>query len=207
MTLGALGVAAALTFAIPRHAWAGTLGLLSDDPETLALQVREFDEDMSLFGRVPTSGLSRATHDALADLLEEVVGPDERVVWIGMSSEFSPAALHLALLARSGDRARFLRDAHEPMDIVNVAGKTPPDVGPRARAGRVGRLLEGADVVLMTAPADLKGRARPDFQVRWMAPVVEAGWAPREVGRVLVERPGGEDLEVILFAARPDGGG
>lgn len=207
VTLAALVGAAALTLAVPRHAWAGALGLASDDPELRALQARLLDEDLGLHGSVPTSGLPRATHDALADQVAEVVAPGERVVWIGMSSEFPPAVLHLALLARSGDRARFLRDGHEPMDIVNVAGSPPPDLGPRARAQRVGRLLDDADVVLMTAPADLKGRGRPDFQARWMKPVVEAGWTPTQVGRVLVERPGREDLEVLLFAARPGGGG
>src|SRR5690606_22976403 len=49
---------------------------------------------------VPSAGLAPTAHDALSGLVAAAAGPGDRVAWLGVSSEYSAAALHLALLAR-----------------------------------------------------------------------------------------------------------
>ncbi len=204
--VSALSLTALVALGLPRHLWAGALGFLAAPGELREQQVRVIDHDLGLWGRVPTAGLARSNHERLADWVFEEAGVSGRVAWIGMSPEFSPAALHLALLERGGSVERFLADAHRPMDILPTAGAPAPEAGERARRGRVGRLLEWADVVFMTSPPDLKGRPRPQFEERWQKPVVDAGWIPREVGRLGIERLGEEPLEVILFSLHPPAG-
>ncbi len=205
----AFSTAAVLTtvyLAVPPHALADRLGFLDAESS----QVREYqqhviDEDWSLAGRVPTAGLPRGVADALLDLVASEVLPDERVGWIGMSSELSRAALHLGLLERGGSRARFLADAHMLMDVTPVPGMALPEFGgEQQRDDWLAAAAGSFDVVLITSPVDLKGRARGEaIRTRFHAPLLERlGWVAKELGKVSVPRPPGAPLEVTLFALR-----
>lgn len=202
---GLWAVVGAIAWRYPNHVFAGRLGLLPEDDAARARLVRIVDEDLSLFGRVPTAGLDRASHDALLDLVAAEVAPDERVAWFGMSSELSPAALHLGLLARGGSPARFLADAHRQMDVTRTPGARPPDFADEAaRRAWLEAATAGFDVVLTTVPTDLKDRPlRAGFYEAFVAPLaVELGFVPRELGRVAVPLPSGDALEVSVFALR-----
>jgi hypothetical protein len=205
--LAVLGLGATvLWLVLPAHVLANRLGLLAADPERQAYQTEVMDELWSLDGQVPTAGLPRATHERLSELIAAEVRPEERVGWLGMSSEYSRAALHLALLERGGSRERFLRDAQVQMDLVPVPGKRLPELSQEQRLKQLRAFAGTFDVILISTPTDLKDRARPGFYGNWQAPLVsELGWVPRELGTVAVPRPGRPDLEVILFALRSAG--
>jgi hypothetical protein len=204
--LAALGLSSVL---VPNHLLARIVGLDAPTPEAAAWQRHVLDEEWGLGGSVPTAGLPRAVADELFDRLAEVVGPGERVAWIGMSSECSPAALHLGLLERGGSRERFLRDAHRRMDLVPVPGAddplAPPSFAdPEERDRFLRELLDPFDVVLLSSPPDLRDRpGRRFLTAEFHAPLVERlGYAPQAVGTVTVPRPPGAPLDVHLFALR-----
>ncbi|MCY2958704.1 MAG: hypothetical protein NTY35_00930 [Planctomycetota bacterium] len=147
--------------------------------------------------RLPTGGLERVEHDALLDLVAREVRAGERVGWIGMSSEISPAALHLGLLARGGGPAWFL-DAHPPRLDVAYFGVDPTldESELRAYAGRF-------DVILWTDPIDLRERRERAFVAGyrdWLLAIQASD--VRELGRVAIARPLRAPLEVRLYACR-----
>ena len=200
---GTLIVAGLTTIVVPRHLFAGWIGLLHNDPEVRAYQEQVLDRDHALFGKVPTAGLDRATYDALTKLIIREVGPEERVAWIGMSSEYSRAALHLELWRAGGSIERFRTDAHRQMDVVPVPGAPLPELDDALRDRQLAAFAEGYDVILITTPPDLKDRSRPGFYAAWQAPLVQRhGWTPNELGRLAVPRPGRPELEVLVFALR-----
>jgi hypothetical protein len=100
----------------------------------------------------------------MLDLIGAKVGPEQGVAWIGMSSELSPASLHLGLLERGGSRMRFLRDAHRKMDIVPNFGAADPLAPPQftdltERDAYLEETFARFDWILTCSPVDLKGRA------------------------------------------------
>ncbi|MEE8468263.1 MAG: hypothetical protein V3T22_07395 [Planctomycetota bacterium] len=195
---------------VPPHAVADRLGFLVEATDAQSSRLREYqrhviDEDWSLAGRVPTAGLPRAVADTLLSLVAQEVKPNERVAWIGMSSELSRAALHLGLLARGGSRARFLADSPQLMDVTPVPGMPLPRFGSDGeRDDWLAAETAAFDVVLITSPVDLKGRVgREAIRSRFHAPLMERlGWVEKELGKVSVPRPPGEPLQVTLFALR-----
>jgi hypothetical protein len=210
LVLVTLAVLGAVYLRVPPHALADRLGFLNEGTDAEASRVREYqqrviDEDWSLAGRVPTAGLPRDVADALLELVATDVGPDERVAWIGMSSELSRAALHLGLLERGGSEARFLADAHKLMDVTPVPGMPLPESGSQAERDEWLAAAAGSfDVVLITSPVNLKGRVQlEEIRTRFHVPLVaRLGSEPKELGKVSVPRPPAEPLEVTLFALR-----
>lgn len=210
LALVTLAVLAAVYLRIPPHVIADRVGLLVEATDEGSSKQREYqqhvlDEEWSLAGRVPTAGLPRDVADALLALVAAEVGPEERVAWIGMSSEFSRAALHLGLFERGGSRERFLADSPALMDVTPVPGMALPEfANEEERDGWLAAAAGTFDVVLIASPVDLKGRPqREAIRRRFHVPLVERlGWVPKELGTVRVPRPPGEPLEVTLFALR-----
>lgn len=193
LALGAAIFAATLT--TPRHAMGDWLGLVPEGARDYVIEV--LDEEMSTFGTVPTVGLDREGADKLALLLSGAIEPDERVAWIGMSSEYSRLALHLDLLHSGGSRERFLRDVTQTMDATPVPGAAIPE------GFDLAAFASGFDVLVMTSPPDLIDRGgRKWITTEQHAPLVQLGWKPEEIGRVHVHRSNQEPLEVIVFLAR-----
>ncbi len=175
---------------------AAGLGLL--DPAQRAEQERAIGA-LSLFGRSASAGLAAEDAEALAQLLAQAVGNDERVAWIGMSSEVPPASVHLWLLARGGSLERFLADAHRGMDVTPVPGN--PDPG--WDDAQLARWAAEFDVVLGTDPVDLKDRGGRDWlRTRYQARLTRLGWVGERVGSLSIERGTRDPLEVALWALR-----
>jgi hypothetical protein len=150
--------------------------------------------------RTWTPGIERAAARELLDLAVGAVGPGEAVGWIGNPTEVPPAALHLALLEASGDEARFLRDAHRPVDV------SFNHIDPGWSDAELGAFVERFDVVLSTDPPDLAGRAERAFVRGYATRLVGAlGWRAELLGRVAIPRESRPDLEVALYALRPPG--
>ncbi|MBL8857844.1 MAG: hypothetical protein JNL28_04980 [Planctomycetes bacterium] len=162
--------------------------------------VGEIDRRRSLGAEraLSTSGLETSVAAALLDAIAMEVGPEERCGWIGvMQPEFSPAVLHLGLLARGGSRARFLRDASTPIDLDYFGD-------PHADAATVKAFAERFDVILGTEPPDAKGKPNRMWATAARAGLVADGaWTAREIGRFELARPLRDPLVVTLIACRP----
>jgi hypothetical protein len=171
----------------------------ADKPEVLVYQRGVVASWRSLSGAraLPTSGLERSAHDALLDALAREAGPKERVGWIGMSSELSPAALQLGLLTRGGSDERFLRESTRMLDLSYEG------VDPKSSAAQLQQFAQGFDLVLFTTPPDIKDRPARRFTREYAVALQASGWPAREIARTLVARPLQAPLEVTLFACRP----
>ncbi|MEM7311152.1 MAG: hypothetical protein AAF682_31080, partial [Planctomycetota bacterium] len=151
-----------------------------------------------------TAGLRADEADAFLDLIAAAVGPDERVAWLGINSELSPAAVHLGLLARGGSEERFRRDAAraradgQPDMCLSFLGVDPGWSDERLRAW-----AEAFDVVVTTRPVDFKGRGGRDYVRRYQdALLMTPGWGVETLGTVAVSRPAQEPVQVEVFACR-----
>jgi hypothetical protein len=182
-----------------RETFAERLGYLSDVPATREYQrgIYASWRDLSGARALPTSGLERTAHDALLDAIAKEAGPKERVGWIGMSSELSPAALQLGLLARGGSEERFLAEATRALD-VSYEG-----VDPNWSDEQLAEWAKGFDLVLFTTPPDVKDRAARRFAREYALRLQALGWQAREIARTLVARPPSAPIELTLFACRP----
>ncbi|MBL8862749.1 MAG: hypothetical protein JNK02_12180 [Planctomycetes bacterium] len=148
--------------------------------------------------RLPTAGLARAEHDALLDLAAAEVRAGERVGWIGMSSEISPAVLHLGLCARGGDGGWFLERDPPALDLTYFG--TDPGCSDAEILAYAARF----DVLLWTDPSDLRERRERAFAGALRDRLVALRPSEvRELGRVAIARPLRPPLEARLFACRP----
>jgi len=151
-----------------------------------------------------TNGLARDESAAILDLVAGAAGTGDRVAWLGINSELSPAAIHLGLLDRGGSKERFRRDAGraradgQPAMCVSFEGLDPGWDAERVRAW-----AGGFDVVITTRPVDLRGRAARDWVRRYQEMLLVAGgWGIEKLGTVDVARPNHEPTTVEVFACR-----
>ena len=147
--------------------------------------------------RAPTSGLRSESAAALLDAIAGTVTPTERVGWLGVSSELSPAALHLGLLERGGEVERFLRDAHREIDVTYFG------VDPAWSDERLRDWASSYEVILMTDPPDLGGRSAREFMRAYQERLLGLGWEPQLLGSFEWSTSTGELRSVRLFASRP----
>lgn len=176
------------------------LGVLAKKPEVRTYQLGVFESWARLgSGRpLPSAGLEREVAEAIWPLVRAEAGPEERVGWLGVSTEFPPAAIHLALLDGGGSRRRFLSDAHRPMDV------TFEGVDPGLSDEALAEHAKGFDVIFTTAPPDLRGRPSRQFIAEYARRVVETlGWSRKALGAFELPRLDGSTLPVTLFALRP----
>jgi len=178
---------------------AESLGLLSDEPELRAYQESVL-EDLGWAGAIPSAGLQPAEHAQLIDWIDTELGPDEGFAWIGMTSELSPASIHLELLARGADRGRFLREVQRQIDITPVPGM--PDPGWDLKRFRA--FVRPFDVVFVSSPPDLKGRADVRLlESRYQRPLVdELGYTVEALGELDIVAPPGSPVHAKLYALR-----
>ncbi|MBI5431399.1 MAG: hypothetical protein HZA52_01075 [Planctomycetes bacterium] len=194
----ALGVSVAVGFWWTGHAL-GVLGLADANPKIRAYQQQQLDDRNHIGPHtpLPTGGLLRKEADGFLGLAAEAAGPTARVGWLGLSSELSPAAIHLGLLERGGSGERFLRDAHREMDV------TFEGVDPNWTKQQLAEFAAGFDVFFATDPPDLARRANRAFTVKYRRMLVdELGWSERELGTVEIEKALVR-YPVRLFACRP----
>ena len=174
-------------------------GYAADDPNTRAYQVKQFAEWHDLSGaREPmTNGLARADADALLDAVAREVKPDERVAWFGISTQLSPAALHIGLLQRGGSRERFLRDSHEPLDVAYFG------VDPVWTDDQLATFARAFDVVLFSEPVTLKGQKDREYMSAYCRRLVEVlHYSKKQILEVAIAMPPNAPRHVKLFACR-----
>ena len=154
--------------------------------------------------RYETAGLARAEADAVIDLIAAEVGPRERVGWLGINSELSPAAVHLGLLDRGGAPERFRADAArarpdgQPDMCLSFLG-----VDPGWDEERLSSWAQAFDVVITSRPVDFKGRAGREwvhgYQDRLL---MQPGWGVKLLGAVQVRVPVRDPVTVEILACR-----
>lgn len=199
--LGAVGLCAVFP-SLDREALARACGQLPDAEPVRAYVLETLGSWHDLTGdrALPTAGLPRAEHDALVALVLAKAGLGERVGWIGMSNELSPAALELALGAREPGRLR--RTPRElDLDVAYFA------VDPRWDDARLAAWARGFDVIVTTDPIDLKGRAGDAgraFLKGYVERLLALGWSRAPIGTVSIARPLKDALDVTVYACRPN---
>jgi hypothetical protein len=200
---GALGVLALLVVVYPSRAVVRTaefLGALSADGRIRSYQVDLYSRwpDLSASRPLPTAGLERDESERLLAIVAREAAPDDRIGWIGASSNFSPAAMQIGLLEHGGSAQRFLRDAAVPVDVA-YGGEDPhwSDAELSAYAARF-------DVVFATEPPDLKDRSDRRWTRIYREHLVDRlGWDGAVVGSVGISRPL-QDVQVVsIYACRP----
>lgn len=183
-----------------RRELARSLGALADEGPLREYQLAQLEAWNELFGdrALPTGGLPRDAFDALGALIAANVGADERVGWIGIPTEFSPAALHLALLQRGGSRERFLRECARTLDVTYFGDD------PHWDDARLAEFAAGFDVIVSNDPIDLKGsRHTRDFLKQYRERLFALGWHATVLGSVSTPRPLKPALEATITACRP----
>jgi hypothetical protein len=161
-------------------------------------QVLERMRDLRASRSVETNGLLRGEAERVLALLARELQPAERFGWIGGIGKLSPAAIHIGLLQRGGSRARFLRDAHQPM-LVCVAAEDPHWSREELLA-----FAQRFDAVFATDPPDLGGLRNWEFLATYRDLLQgDPGWESRELGQVALERVLRPPQTVRLFVMRP----
>ena len=176
------------------------LGLMAGDAATQAYitDILAHKHELGASRRCWTPGLPPETTSAILDVIAAAVGPEDDVAWLGNSSEISPAALHLALLAKSGNRERFLARAHQALDVTFTGDD------PDWTAQQLAEFVAPFDVVISTDPPDLAGRASRAFMGRCSALLVDQlGWIPERVGQVTIAKDPSPPLALSIYALRP----
>ena len=198
--LGPLALFALLVPSLDGPRVAGWLGLLEGDEATQAYILGVLEQKPRLGADRPmwTPGIAPEAAQAVLALVTQEVGPAERVGWIGVSTELPPAALHIALLQESGNRARFLADAHRPLDVDYF------NQDPGWDATRLREFAGQFDVLITTDPTDIGQRAGRAFARRYAGMLVgELGWRAIELGQVPIPREVGAGFDLSVFALRP----
>lgn len=145
-----------------------------------------------------TPGFAPATTHALLDLVTADIGVDERAGWIGNSTEVPPAVFHLAMYAKSGNRERFLADAHRPVDVSFTAED------PKWSDAELAAFARRFDVIITTDPPDLAGRASRAFVRGYAARLVEPmGWSVKLLGEMTIPKENGPPLPLTVYSLRP----
>jgi len=182
------------------RALADAVGLVPGDGPQREYVIGELDRlgRLGAGRRRPTAGLPSETVSGILDACADVAQPMERVGWLGISSELSPAALHLGLLERGGEVERFLRDAHREVDV------TFEGVDPLWTDETFAAWAAEFDVFFMTDPPDLGGRRAREFMRAYQERLLGLGWKASDVlGTFEWQSPFGEPRVVRLFACRP----
>jgi hypothetical protein len=201
LRLAAIALVALGCTGLGRESFAARMGYLSEVPATREYQrgIYESWRDLSGARALPTHGLDRVVHDALAAAIVREAGPHDRVSWIGMLNEFPPAAMHLARLAAGMDENLFLSEATRKLDLDYFGpGSAQPD------ESAIRGLAQQSDLILFTSPSDLRPNGdRLSFSKadEWLQQGLD--WEACEIARTLVARPLPPPLELSLFACRP----
>jgi hypothetical protein len=156
--------------------------------------------DLAPGRRLETNGLLRTEVKRLVDLIDDEVRPGERVMWLGALTNFSPAALQLALYQRRGDRAHFLREARRKI-LITDAGAVDPGWSEQQLVD----FAAGFDVVFSTRPLDLRGQPGWNFLERYRELLFgRSDWIAREIGTLEIAKPppNEELVHVQVHAAR-----
>ncbi len=180
-------------------AWlAERLGFLSPKVEVREYQLAELATQRDLSGsrRLRSLGLARDEHERFFELVGAAVTPRERIGWIDLTEEVSPAGLQYGLLTHGRERATFAAQLAETTHI-SIAGEDP-----RWTDEQLAAWSARFDVLLFSEPHHLRGRTGREFFDGYVERLEAAGWVRQSVGALNIARPMKEPLSVTVFALR-----
>jgi hypothetical protein len=198
LAVGCLGAACALWPGFDTAWLAERLGFLAAKPEVREYQLGELATQRELAGsrRLRSLGLAREESERFFELVGAAVSPTERLGWVDLTEEVSPAGLQYGLLAHGRDRDAFASqladDAH-----ISISGFDPQWSDEQLRAW-----AQRFDVLLFSEPHHLRGRAGREFFDGYVQRLEAAGWVRQSIGTLDIARPMKEALSVTVFALR-----
>ena len=158
--------------------------------EVREYQLGELATQRELSGsrRLRSLGLAREESERFFELVGAVVSPTERLGWVDLTEEVSPAGLQYGLLAHGRDRDVFASqladDAH-----ISISG-----VDPRWSDEQLRAWSQRFDVLLFSEPHHLRGRAGREFFDGYVERLESAGWQRAPIGTLEIARPLKEPL-------------
>ncbi len=170
--------------------------------------------DISPLRSLSTGGLDSKMAKELLDLvaievarMERDSGPGAKFGWLGISTELSPSALHIGLVARGGSPERLRRDAGVVRGDGNPAlCLTFKGEDPGWNDEQLQLWANEFEVIFITSPSDFKSRGNRAFIHGYQDRLVGAGgWLPVELGSVSISVPLKVPSPVKLFALRRQG--
>jgi 4-amino-4-deoxy-L-arabinose transferase-like glycosyltransferase len=198
LAVGCLGAACALWPGFDTAWLAERLGFLAAKPEVREYQLGELATQRELAGsrRLRSLGLARQESERFFELVGAAVSPTERLGWVDLTEEVSPAGLQYGLLAHGRNRDAFASqladDAH-----ISISGFDPQWSDEQLRAW-----AQRFDVLLFSEPHHLRGRAGREFFDGYVQRLEAAGWVRQSIGTLDIARPMKEALSVTVFALR-----
>ncbi|MDF1800422.1 MAG: hypothetical protein P1V81_14685 [Planctomycetota bacterium] len=182
-------------------------------PEVRDYQTRALGERWSTNAgrKLSTAGIDRVAFERLLDLVagelearEAELGRPATFAWLGISSELSPAALHIGVHERSGTPERLRRDAAtvrpdgKPTMVVTFEG-----VDPGWNDDQLFAWAGSFDVVFTTTPNDVKQRRGRDFMRGYQERLIQSSLVvPVELGTGPGPPTRGPDRAGRLFSLR-----
>ncbi len=193
-------LAFALAFApdVDSHWMLHVVGIDNPSQRDYQAQMLIAFRDLSPGRRLETNGFTRAESDHLLDLLQPEVKRDDRVAWVGMTQNFSPAALQVGLLERGvGAPAEIARGELE-LSYIDLGY-----VDPGWTRERILAWASAYSLIVTSDPIDLAGNPDRQYFARYRDELVSSGkFEARELGAVVISRPRGE-IRSRLIALRP----
>lgn len=179
-------------------ALADALRFLNEKSEIRAYQERELKTQRELRGsrRLRSLGLSAAESEQLFGALAAGLGAEERIGWIDLTEEVSPAGLQYGLLRRGRARSAFASQLWD-LNYISIGGADPgwDDAQLEAWAAPY-------DALLFSEPHHLRGRSQREFFAGYVARLEARGWRRERLGELSVERPMQAPIPVALFVLR-----
>jgi hypothetical protein len=173
-------------------------GLANPDQHAYQQEMLASFRDLRAGRRLETNGFARAEVEALLDLLEAEVQPTDHVAWIGMTQNFSPAAMHVGLVARGAGAPEEIRSGLLDASFIDLGYVDPNWSDERLLAWAAAYTL-----ILTTNPIDMAGNPNRAFMARYRDALrASHRFEERPLGTVTIHRPRGE-IAVELFALRP----
>jgi hypothetical protein len=164
---------------------ADKLGFLSDKADVRAYQESVFAgyRDLSGSRHIQSAGLELAQAHQFLDLAARAVKPDERVGWIDLTEEISPAGLQFGLWLRGGSRSRTLAQLPEKNYLPGEGAD------PQWSDAQLAEFAARYNVLLFTEPHNLKGKKDREFFAGYVQRLEASGWKRERIGQVEFPRP------------------
>jgi hypothetical protein len=178
---------------------ADKLGFLSDKPDQRAYQESVLAGYRDLRGsrHIQSAGLELGQAHQFLDLVARAVQPDERVGWIDLTEEISPAGLQFGLWQRGGSAARTLAQLPEKNYLPGEGAD------PKWSDAQLAEFAARYGVLLFTEPHSLKGKKDREFFASYVQRLEAMGWKRERIGEVSFPRPMQQPpLPIAVFTLR-----
>jgi hypothetical protein len=181
---------------------ADALGFLSGEPKVREYQAQVLASyrELGPERHVQHAGLPVGELGEFLDVVARAIRHKERVAWLDLTDDVSPAGLQFGLWRRGGSPERALQQLGEKA-YVSIDG-----FDPHWSDAELTEFAKRFDVLLFTEPHSLKGKRDREFFADYVARLEALGWRRQRAGQVAFSRPMAAPLEVAVFTLRREVG-